>query len=183
MSGNFFKTVDYVQSGDSRQGATPLNDEPDPVITSSYETSSYETSSYGTCTHYQQSLSGVSGTSRQLYRQAEKTPYQLLDRTDTATHPAVNWYAPMSSTSKLTTQNDFKRMGKPKERVTLTEQQKSVLSSYYDRCQYIKTNDVNKIVDTTGLTIKQVRSWFNNRRAAAKKKSSSSSQSVSCSSK
>ena len=172
--GTGLKIVDYIQTADD-QGATPLNNEPSSVATCSHETSSYATSGYENYSCYYESWTGASGTPISQHQQEEKSPYQLLKRTETATHQAVNWYAPVSSTSQLTTQVDFKRMGKPQERTILTEQQKSVLMDFFDRCKYIKTDDLVKIVNKTGLTTKQVRNWFNNRRAAAKKKSSGSS--------
>ena len=167
--GTDLKIVDYIQMTDDRQGTTSLNDEPSPVATCSHETSSYEN-----CSCYHESWTGAIGTPISQHQQVEKLPFQLLKRTETATHPTVNWYAPVSSTSQLTTQVDFKRMGKPRERTNLTEQQKSVLMDFFDRCQYIKTDDLVKIVDKTGLTTKQVRNWFNNRWAAAKNKYSGS---------
>ena len=182
MSGDFFSIVDYVQSSDARQGKPSPHEESD-LVTPEKQLSPPQLTRVETYSYYQQPLTESLTSHHQQVGEHQRLPLSTFGGTERATQSTVNWDAPISSTSKLTTQRDFIRMGQPKQRATLTDQQRSVLLEFYDRCQYIKTDDVIKIVDKTGLTIRQVRNWFNNRRAAAKRSSSSSSPSVSNSSK
>ena len=174
MSKPFFKIIDYVQSSDAGQNKPPPSEEP--------EITHAQTHNY-----YQQSLTPNS-TSQQ--RQVEISPYKRVTvstlrkpNSVTTKLTGVQWNIPMSPVLQLTTQTDFKKMGQPRQKTKFTEQQTTVLLTFYERCQYIKADEVMTIADKTGLSIKHVRNWFNNRRAASKRNNSSISKDLRMSSK
>jgi len=54
---------------------------------------------------------------------------------------------------------------KRKQRITLTDQQRNFLESFYNQCKYPLSDQTESLSYNTGLTFKELKTWFKNRRS------------------